>query len=110
MKVDGYKYDVSVMVTFTPDEVKAMTRLSQEHYDGLCRSTSKPGGFLYGLMNHVVWCDASTAITAYPLSWRQVDTLTKILESAKTPLEVELYHQMAKTLDGMSKAEREANK
>lgn len=110
MKVDGYKYDVSVMVTFAPDEVKAMTRLSQEHCDGLCKSASKPGGSLYGLMNHAVWCEASTAVTAYPLSWRDVDTLAKILESARTPLEVELYHQMRKTLSGMSKLEEEANK
>ena len=51
MKLTGFDYDVSVLVTMTGHEIARLMKLSKSHYDGKCKAAGNHGGFLYGFMN-----------------------------------------------------------
>jgi hypothetical protein len=85
MKRDSFSYDVNAEVLFTASEVKNMMHCSVTHYDHVCWMAGQHGGFLYGLNNRFVVFPAEDGVeqndTPCKLSWREVDTLCKILES-----------------------------
>jgi hypothetical protein len=61
-------------MTLNKDLVSVLLRLSRQHYDGVCRSASAQGGFLYGWNNCVDFestCDAT---------FRELDLTLKIME------------------------------
>jgi hypothetical protein len=88
MKRDSFSYEVNSEVFFTPEEIKNLMHCSVTHYDYKCKAAGQHGGFLYGLNNRfVLWpaeeADDPDRLPSAPakLSWREVDTLCKILES-----------------------------
>ena len=84
MKRDSFSYDVNAEVIFTPEEIKNMMECSVTHYDDKCWRAGQEGGFLYGLNNRfVVFVDEDGDREPVPakVSFRNVDTLCKILES-----------------------------
>ncbi len=70
MKLESISYTPKANVKFTQEEANLLVALSQVHYDGVCRDAGLPGGFLFGVGNYP---QAS-------LTFRQVDTIAKILE------------------------------
>ena len=82
MKHTTFAYEISTYVELTGDEIKRLCELSASHYDGLCRSASKVGGFLYGITNQYKWAqdEEPTGTVEVRLTWDQLDTLAKIAE------------------------------
>ncbi len=66
------------------DLVDNLMQLSQMHYDGICRSASKIGGFLYGWNNMVTFRESQPIKEREPVTascnFRTLDTLAKICE------------------------------
>lgn len=54
----GFEIDVSVSFRITGDELLKLQRLSQRHYDAVCRSAGQSGGFLFGFINQHQLSDA----------------------------------------------------
>ena len=86
MKRDSFSYDVNAELLFTAKEVKNMMHCSVTHYDHKCWAAGQHGGFLYGLNNRFVVFpedDESGEVRNTPskVSYRDVDTLCKILEN-----------------------------
>lgn len=83
MKLERIELTPLCEVSFTKEEVELMMKLSALHYDAHCREVGKVGGFLFGLNNRYVLevpeVVAAVGNTA-SLSFRQIDTLCKILE------------------------------
>lgn len=65
-------------LSLTLAQVKLITELSSSHYDGVCRSASAVGGFIYGWVNLLTY-NPSEQVSA---EWRQLDTVLKICEMA----------------------------
>lgn len=87
MKRDSFSYEVNAEVFFTPEEVKNMMHCSVTHYDYKCQSAGMRGGFLYGLNNRFVVFPAEDGAevddTPAKVTYREVDTLCKILENPR---------------------------
>ena len=85
MKRDSFSYDVNAEVLFTPKEVKNMMECSVTHYDDKCWRAGQQGGFLFGLNNRFVVFprEDGAEVNNVPakITYRDVDTLCKILES-----------------------------
>lgn len=66
------------------DELQTLLECSSLHYDGVCRSASVVGGFLYGWNIHMIYSheEGSTPLTEVTVLaiWTQLDTCLKILE------------------------------
>lgn len=58
--------------------------LSEQHYDGVCKSASKPNGFLYGWNNQVSeeFGKVEWPVTIW-MTWREADLTLKIMEVAQ---------------------------
>lgn len=69
-------------VPFTDDQCNILIKVSERHYDSLCKSYSQPGGFLFGLRNHLTYNQNDPDLLGYKTSWRDLDILMKILEIA----------------------------
>ena len=94
MKQTTFSYEISTYVELTGHEILRLCELSESHYDGVCQSASKQGGFLYGIKNqfgfgqnekanykHVPQTEWSLDDSVeVHLVWRQLDTLAKIAE------------------------------
>ena len=59
------------------EEIAAIIDAGARHYDSTCRAAVNVGGFVYGWSNMV--SDGPCTVTA---TFRQLDTVAKILESA----------------------------
>ena len=74
-------------IPFTPEDINLLVTLSEQHYDGYCRSISRPGpeGFLCGWKRRYDCTGASSPEEplAVEATWRQLDTLAKCLEGAR---------------------------
>jgi hypothetical protein len=69
--------------TLTLEEVTALIRLSEAHYDGACKEASRPGpnGFLYGWKNRLTWATEEGRPTPQiSATWRELDLVLKITE------------------------------
>lgn len=108
MKFQRFKYDVKASIELTGEDLYILHVCSSTHYDGVCQSMSKQGGFIYGCINWlqmgVVGLDnikpANVAFTSgvskkkkpiekmlaakgnFEASGRELDTLCKCLETA----------------------------
>ncbi len=82
MKLEYITFTPSGELTFTKEEVELLMKLSASHYDAHCREVGKVGGFLFGLNNrYVVEVPEVVALgNTVSLSFREIDTLCKILE------------------------------
>lgn len=76
-------------ITLTKAEVEAAVACAQRHYDGVCKDTALPRGFLYGAQNQIKFCemDGDEKAKANPtadlnLTVRELDTFCKVLELA----------------------------
>ena len=76
MKLAEISFKPIAHVTFTSAEIRLMCECSRCHYDGVCKDASKVGGFLYGMSN----AEENAPGHSHSLTWRQLDTLAKILE------------------------------
>lgn len=115
MKLTRINFTPSAELAFEREEVMLLMRLSATHYDAHCREVGKVGGFLFGLNNRYV-LEVPEVVAAVGntcrLSFREVDTLCKILEAAiysrpissfkddknKLELAEELKHQLHECL------------
>jgi hypothetical protein len=79
------------------EELKLLGLLAVNHYDGHCKSVAKQGGFLYGMQNHQEFSNGAPHV----LSFREIDTLCKILEmrSMLSPVESLIALNKPKLLD-----------
>jgi hypothetical protein len=66
-------------VRLTRSLVDRLIGIAKVHYDAACRRTGCPGGFLYGFQVHFE-LDPDAQTIDETLSWRDVDTLLKVLE------------------------------
>lgn len=84
MKLTQIRFTPSAELAFEREEVELLMRLSKSHYDAHCRQVGQVGGFLYGLNNrYVMEVPEVVALgNTVSLSFREIDTLCKILESA----------------------------
>jgi hypothetical protein len=87
MKRDSFSYDVNAEVLFTSEEVKNLMECSVTHYDDKCWRAGQHGGFLFGLNNRFVVFPAEEGAedndVPSKITFREVDTLCKILESPR---------------------------
>jgi hypothetical protein len=97
MKPTAFRYEVNLRVSLTKREVEVLTAVCERHYDSAVRALSKPGkdavinacrtGLLGGF-----------AVTDAVFTYRQLDTLAKGLEGARTDEEVALYATVKKLM------------
>lgn len=82
MKLETIEFVPRCALEFDADEVRLLMRLSALHYDAHCREVGKVGGFLYGLNNRYVEVVPEVVAlgNTVTLSFREIDTLCKILE------------------------------
>jgi hypothetical protein len=78
-EIANFWFMVEVDLDITKKALGVMLRCSEAHYDGKCKAASKQGGFLYGWKNHFELPESKNFIRVRA-TWRQVDTLCKILE------------------------------
>ena len=89
----GFSHEVFAELLFTADEVCNMMECSESHYDHLCQRVGQHGGFLYGLNNRFVGDLAEEDLakgtqSPFKLSFREIDTLCKILEGPGADVEL----------------------
>lgn len=73
-----------VEITFSPtahveitlEELSVMIACAKAHYDSRCKEAAEVGGLLFGMGNRY---DTEPS-AVHPLSWRDLDLLSKILE------------------------------
>lgn len=109
MERKGFAYEVFAEVLLTVAEVTILMELSATHYDGVCKGAGKCGGFLYGVSNNIAWSEECGEQIPSKLSWRNVDTMCKILEQSRTDEERSLYARMCQLLSSMSDEQRKMN-
>ena len=63
------------LMEFTQQEIDALFKASEAHYDCKCQQASKPGGVLWGLRNGL-----EGGKTVVQLKWSDLDLLGKIAE------------------------------
>lgn len=83
MKLTAITFKASCQLTFMREEVELLMYLSAQHYDAHSREVGQERGFLFGLNNrYVVLPDMGIEQNAESstLSFREIDTLCKILE------------------------------
>ena len=94
MKFIEVTYEASIRVIFTERELNLMMTLSARHYDAYCRMVGVPGArrdaFLYGMRNRAYGVARATGSVSYDLTFRQLDTLAKILETPHDAVRAEV--------------------
>lgn len=75
-----HKYKVLAELRITRRELGIIEPCSDQHYDEVCRSASKQGGFIYGWLNRLEFDEKDEVEVV--VDFRTVDTLAKILEQA----------------------------
>lgn len=78
MKLSCITFKAACQLTFTKEEVELLMKLSASHYDAHCREVGQVGGFLFGLNNRI--SILTDAVSEPTLSFREINTLCKILE------------------------------
>lgn len=73
-----FYYVVKAVLPITLEEINLLTELSEAHYDSLCKSVGRPGGFLYGMRNHAI--HTSESPPEHTMEQGNIDLLRKILE------------------------------
>lgn len=61
------------------ETIDLLMEMSRHHYDGVCKSASAVGGFIYGWRNSVSFVPESPVSA----TWRELDTMLKICENAQ---------------------------
>jgi hypothetical protein len=75
----------------TLTQVRILMKLSEAHYDAVCRSASKQGGFIYGWRN-VAEANSKISPTKKAMmraTWDELDITLKILEASPQLVEHE---------------------
>ena len=82
MENKGFYRIPEAILVFTKEEVALMVECSRLHYDGKCKDAGRVGGFLYGINNVIAFVDSERPgeDPRHHLTFRQVDTLAKIVE------------------------------
>jgi hypothetical protein len=60
------------------EQLEVLTLCAASHYDGVCQSSAKQGGFIHGWNNYAQDADGKIEVSA---NWRGLDTCCKILEN-----------------------------
>jgi hypothetical protein len=82
-------------VQFSACDINLLLTWSRIHYDGVCKSAGRPGGFLFGISNMAPEYKAT-------LTNHQVDTLAKICEVGTlvaNPVAEELTFELRRVMD-----------
>jgi hypothetical protein len=84
----GFEYRVRLAVSIPLAWAELLRDVALHHYDALCRESAK-AGVVNGLRNTA--CDSEHP-SSFPVEWRDLDLLAKIMEQARyhTALEQEL--------------------
>lgn len=64
----------------TKDQLAALLKCSEAHYDAHCKAQSKVGGLLYGWKNRLEFGGPAAPVCAW---WAELDSCLKILEQAE---------------------------
>ena len=115
MKFKEFEYKVRVRITLTKEEIDTLLESSAVHYDSICQSAGKQGGFIYG-WNNLRTFSKDTSQVEITAEFRQLDLCCKILEVSverttgmptKGP---ELYWELNKLLKNINDEYRKVNK
>jgi hypothetical protein len=90
---------------FSREELDALIRMSESHYDATCRAMSKQGGVLFGLRN----CLERGKAKSWALRFREIDLMCKLTEVAGyqkelVPIGARLWLELSRVLAAMNKA------
>lgn len=88
-------------IEFTNEQIQELMKLSANHYDGLCVSACKPGGFLYGWQNGVLWSNGdATEPYKCKATHHELDILLKIMEMHTSDPEIrELFTEVLRAME-----------
>jgi hypothetical protein len=75
----GYEYRVRLAVSISSAWAELLRDIALHHYDLRCRESAQ-AGVVNGLRNTA--CDSEHP-SSYPVAWRDLDLLTKIMEQAR---------------------------
>ncbi len=76
MKINYYTYVTKAEITLTRKELEVIKKCSEAHYDGVCKSISREGGFIYGWFNKL---GVKNSITE-TVTFNTCDIIAKTLE------------------------------
>lgn len=99
-------------VGLTLAHVEVLKKAADWHYDAVCQAAAKPGGFIFGWHNTLVFCSEEGAeLPNCQASFRDLDTCLKILEIANRVCIPEPENQkiVCELRDSFHKAFRLAN-
>lgn len=94
MEVTGFRYTPSAEVLLTGQEVGLLMLQSASHYDLTCIKACLPGGFLFGIKNHVEWGGDQVPVS---IDMHKAGILSKILEQpthSRCSELTALYHEL----------------
>lgn len=75
----GFEYRVRLAVSIPQAWAEFLREVALCHYDGWCRESAR-SGIVNGLRNTA--CDSEFS-SSFPVSWRDMDHLTKVMEQAR---------------------------
>lgn len=83
MKLSSISFKPVAHITLSDEELRVICECSAAHYDAVCKSVGEEGGFLFGMVNWQANTAAENAErqpVTHSLSWRELDTIAKIVE------------------------------
>lgn len=75
----GFTHEVRMYVAIPRAWAHALKLASRHHYDGVCRMVGD-AGVVNALYNTALFADAEDPPSPFPVSWRDLDTITKVAE------------------------------
>lgn len=79
MKLTEISFKPIAHVAVSREEIDLLCECSAGHYDGVCKDASRSGGFLFGMRNY----SEHAPEALHSLTWREIDTLAKIVEAGQ---------------------------
>lgn len=86
----SFCYDVSIRLELDESAIDSLIQLSESHYDGVCKSAGRVGGFLYGWRNRITFAVDDGVDVEFFATNRELQTLCKITELAHLYPDAEL--------------------
>lgn len=83
-RIASFAYEVFVELAIPIEWAKLIKHVGEHHYDYLCKEVSR-AGVINGIYNVATWNDEETSdkVTTIKVSWRDCDTILKVMEQAR---------------------------
>lgn len=93
---DGFEYRVRLRVSIPRAWGEFLRIVARHHYDGWCKESAR-SGVVNGLCNTA--CDEPEIATRFPVGWRDLDLLAKIMEQAHYHVDSAASQERAQKID-----------